>query len=109
MADPRFDTNLWTHFEYDAADDAPAVGEGSIENASSGGVFIRSGTIPDRGERVWISFDGPRGERVAASGVVWWTTGDGDATAQARVGFGVRLVASSGDYRRLLRRLSREA
>ena len=46
-------------------------------------------------------------ERVEASGVVWWTTLDAQARGQSRQGFGVRLVASSGDYRKLLRRLAR--
>ena len=56
-----------------------------------------------------ISFEGPRGEVVEASGIVWWTTLDAQARVRARSGFGVRLVASSGDYRRLLKQLARSA
>ncbi len=102
MNQPRYDTSIQTRFELGSL-----AGEGNIENASSGGVFVRTATIPERGEKVSISFEGPNGEVVEASGVVWWTTLDAQARAQPRQGFGVRLVASSGDYRKLLKRLSR--
>jgi hypothetical protein len=102
MREPRYGTNLETRFELGSF-----AGEGRIENASTGGVFIRTHTIPDRGEKVWISFEGPEGEVVEASGVVWWTTLDGHMHASQQPGFGVRLVASSGDYRRLLKRLAK--
>ena len=102
MRQPRYDTSIETRFELGSL-----AGEGNIENAGPGGVFIRSATIPERGEKVWISFEGPHGEVVEASGVVWWTTLDPTAGVQQRQGFGVRLVASSGDYRKLLKRLSR--
>jgi hypothetical protein len=104
MNQPRYDTSIRTRFELGSL-----AGEGNIENAGPGGLFIRTATIPDRGEKVWLSFEGPNGEVVEASGVVWWTTLDMRARAQARQGFGVRLVASSGDYRKLLKRLARIA
>ena len=102
MNEPRYDTNIWARFELGSW-----TGEGKIENASPGGIFIRTATIPDRGEKVWVSFEGPSGEVVEASGIVWWTTLDAQARARNRSGFGVRLVASSGDYRKLLKRLAR--
>ena len=104
MNQPRYDTNIQTRFELGSL-----AGEGNIENASSGGVFVRTATIPERGEKVQLSFEGPHGEVVEASGVVWWTTLDARARVQPRQGFGVRLVASSGDYRKLLKRLARFA
>jgi hypothetical protein len=102
MSEPRYDTHISARFAMGSL-----TGEGSIENAGPGGVFIRSRTIPDRGEKVWISFQGPSGELVEASGIVWWTSLDAQARALDLSGFGVRLVASSGDYRRLLKRLAR--
>ena len=102
MNQPRYDTSIETRFELGSL-----AGEGSVENASPGGVFVRTATIPERGEKVRLSFEGPNGEVVEASGVVWWTTLDAQARMQPRQGFGVRLVASSGDYRKLLKRLAR--
>lgn len=104
MNQPRYDTSIRTRFELGSL-----AGEGNIENASSGGVFVRTATVPERGQKVWLSFEGPNGEVVEASGVVWWTTLDAQARAQSRQGFGVRLVASSGDYRKLLKRFARIA
>jgi hypothetical protein len=103
MGEPRFNTNLWTDFELGGW-----KAKGWIENAGPSGVFIRTSTIPDRGDKVWLSFEGPSGEKVEASGVVWWTTLDPGASCSTRQGFGVRLVASSQDYRRLLKKLSRQ-
>ena len=102
MSQPRYDTSISTRFQLGSL-----AAEGNIENAGPGGVFVRTATIPERGEKVWLSFQGPHGEVVEASGVVWWTTLDVRARQQARQGFGVRLVASSGDYRKLLKRLER--
>lgn len=102
MNQPRYDTSIRARFELGSL-----AGEGNIENAGPGGVFVRTSVIPSRGEKVWLSFEGPNGEVVEASGIVWWTTLDARARAQARQGFGVRLVASSGDYRKLLKRLER--
>ena len=105
MSEPRFETSIATDFELGSMKAA-----GRVENASSGGLFIRTATIPRPGEKLWLSFEGPGGEVVEAIGTVYWTTLDrgrptpGPCGAQ---GFGVRLVASSGDYRRLITRLSR--
>ncbi len=102
MAEPRFDTRIDASFQIDEK-----KVEGRIENASLGGVFIETPAIPERGEKLWLSFEGPDGEVVEAIGIVWWTTLEGDMSRVGRQGFGVRLVASSGDYRRFLTNLSR--
>lgn len=102
MADPRFETNVPANFAFERAQ-----GQGSIENASLGGVFVETMTIPERGDRIWLSFEGPDGETVEVIGIVWWTTLQADVASGGRQGFGLRLVASSGDYRKFLRNLLR--
>lgn len=104
MAEPRFDTDVPARFQV-TADKV----EGRIENASLGGVFIETSSIPDRGDKLWLSFEGPDGEVVEAIGIVWWTTLESDTDRTTRQGFGVRLVASSGDYRRFMKKLARRA
>lgn len=102
MQEPRFDTRIPTRFEL-----GDQAAEGCIQNAGPGGVFIHTSEMPERGEKVWISFEGPGGETVEASGIVWWTSREVQGAAPEKRGFGVRLVASSGDYRKLLEKLAR--
>jgi len=104
MAEPRFDAHVPTTFAFGEAN-----GLGSIENASLGGVFVETLTIPERGEKLSLSFQGPDGEIVEAIGIVWWTTLEGDAACGIREGFGLRLVTSSGDYRKFINKLSRRS
>ena len=102
MADPRFETNVRAKFAFERTE-----GQGSIENASVGGVFVETRTIPERGDRIWLSFEGPDSEIVEAIGIIWWTTLQDDMASGGRQGFGLRLVASSGDYRKFLGNLLR--
>ena len=104
MAEPRFDTDIPASFQIDEE-----KVDGRIENVSLGGVFVETPAIPERGDKLWLSFEGPDGEIVEAIGIVWWTTHEGEAARSSRQGFGVRLVASSGDYRRFLANLSRRS
>ncbi len=104
MAEPRFDAHVPTAFAFGEAN-----GLGSIENASLGGVFVETLTFPERGEKLWLSFQGPDGESVEAIGIVWWTTLEGDAACGTQEGFGLGLVASAGDYRRFISKLSRRS
>ena len=104
MAEPRFTTHLPASFGYEESN-----GRGCVGNVSLGGVFVETTTIPERGDRLWLSFEGPDGEIVEAIGIVWWTTPPGEEEGTARQGFGLRLVASSGDYRKFLRGLSRKS
>ena len=55
------------------------------------------------------AFEGLDGKVVETIGIVWWTTREAQATCGTRKGFGVRLVASSGDYRQLLSDLQQQA
>jgi hypothetical protein len=100
--DPRFDTRIDTRFEHGCL-----KGRGCIENLGPGGVFVRTRTIPERGERLWIHFQGPCGEAITAMGIVWWTTLDGGPSPSMPNGFGMRLLASNGHYRRFVSGLAR--
>ncbi len=102
MSEPRFDTFIWTQFELGAS-----TAQGSIQNVGPGGLFVRSSTIGRTGDEIRLSFEGPDGETVEAIGVVWWTQRDLGGRGPGRHGFGVRLLASSGTYRKLLKSLAR--
>jgi hypothetical protein len=104
MHEPRFDTRIWTRFDVGGQS-----ADGRIENAGVGGVFVRTRAIPDRGDKVWLHFEGPSGELIEALGIVWWTTLDQTRAGSAPHGFGVRLLASNGAYRRLLSTLEERA
>ena len=102
VSEPRFDTFIWTQFEL-----AGSTGQGSIQNVGPGGLFVRSSTIGRAGDDIRLSFEGPDGETVEAIGVVWWIRRDLGGRGPGEHGFGVRLVASSGAYRKLLRSLAK--
>ncbi len=116
VSEPRFDTFIWTQFEV-----AASTGQGSIQNVGPGGLFVRSSTIGRAGDDIRLSFEGPDGETVEAIGVVWWIRRDPveaigvvwwirrdlGGRGPGEHGFGVRLVASSGAYRKLLRSLAK--
>ncbi len=101
MPEPRFNTFIWTDiaFEY-------ATGEGSVQNVGPGGVFVRSTTIGQIGDEVRLSFEGPDGAVVEVLGVVWWTKHNLGGRGPGLHGFGVRLMASSGNFRSMLQYLS---
>jgi Tfp pilus assembly protein PilZ len=101
---PRFDTRIWTRFDVEGHS-----ADGRIENAGAGGVFVRTRDIPERGDKVWLHFEGPSGELIEALGVVWWTTLEQARASSKPHGFGVRLLASNGAYRRLLSALAERA
>ena len=102
MSQPRFDTFIWTQFELGAS-----TVQGSIQNVGPGGLFVRSSTIGRTGDEIRLSFEGPDGETVEAIGIIWWTRRDLGGRGPGRHGFGVRLLASSGAYRKLLSNLAR--
>ncbi len=101
MPEPRLDTFIWADVAFEHAS-----GEGSILNVGPGGLFVRSSTIGRVGDEVRLSFEGPGGETVEVIGEVWWTKHDLGGRGPGLHGFGVRLMASSGNYRSLLRELS---
>lgn len=101
MPEPRFNTYLWANIDF-----AHATGEGSIQNVGAGGLYVRSNTIGRIGDEVRLSFEGLDGLVVEVAGVVWWTRHNLGGRGPGLHGFGVRLMASSGNYRSLLRDLS---
>jgi len=75
---------------------AGRVSEGTVRNASDGGVFVETRMIPPQGESVTLRFY-PRSEaRVEIHGLVWWTT-EGVREARRR-GFGLRLLEDDARY-----------
>jgi hypothetical protein len=101
MPEPRLDTYIWANIAFKSA-----TGEGSIQNVGPGGLFVRSSTIGNTGDEVRLSFEGPHGEVVEVVGVILWTKRNLGGRGPGLHGFGVRLVASSGNYRSLLKHLS---
>ena len=76
------------------------VAEGTVRNASHGGMFVETRAIPPQGESVSLRFY-PRSEaRVEVTGLVWWTT-DGSPHHRRR-GFGLRLLEDDARYSELL-------
>jgi hypothetical protein len=101
MPEPRLDTYIWADIAF-----KNETGEGSIQNVGPGGLFVRSSTIGKAGDEVRLSFEGLDGEVVEVVGVIRWTKHNLGGRGPGLHGFGVRLMASSGNYRSLLRTLS---
>jgi uncharacterized protein (TIGR02266 family) len=77
------------------------VAEGTVRNASDGGLFVETRAIPPQGDSVSLRFY-PRSEaRVEISGLVWWTT-EGSPQRHRRRGFGLRLLEDDARYSKLL-------
>ena len=81
----------------------PVAGRGKIRNLSQGGLFVGTVAIPEQGETVRVRFAAPNGDRIEATGIVWWTTDRLDL--RTRQGFGVRLLAASLGYDELVTNL----
>jgi hypothetical protein len=100
MPEPRFDTYIWTDISL-----GNEAGEGSIQNVGPGGLFVRSSTIGKIGDEVQLSFEGQDGDVVEVYGVIQWAEHNLGGRGPGLHGFGVRLTASSGNYRSLLQYL----
>ncbi len=106
MSAPRFDTLLWARFEFigpDARNDDDDRAEGCIRNVADGGMFVRSETLGRTGDLVRIRFEGPDGEQIEAIGDIRWTCSNLPGRGPGHHGFGLRLQASSGAYRQMMR------
>ena len=101
MPEPRLETYIWADIAF-----SNEAAEGSIQNVSPGGLFVRSSAIGRTGDEVRLSFEGPDDEVVEVVGVIWWTKHNLGGRGPGLHGFGVRLMASSGNYRSLLQHLS---
>ena len=76
--------------------------QGKIKNMSEGGLFVGTASVPEEGENVDLSFKAPGGKKVRLSGLVWWTTNDGNGKGYRTSGFGLRLLDESDDFCSLL-------
>jgi hypothetical protein len=101
MPESRLDTFIWADFAF-----THETGEGSIQNVGPGGLFVRSSTIGKVGDEVRLSFSGLDGDVVEVAGIIWWTKHNLGGRGPGLHGFGVRLIASCGNYRSLLLELS---
>ena len=77
------------------------VAEGTVRNASDGGMFVETRAIPPQGESVSLRFSA-RGEVThEITGMVWWTT-EGSSYRHRRRGFGLRLLEDDERYSEML-------
>jgi hypothetical protein len=99
MTEPRTRTLIPTEFR------APGLsGKGNVRNVSDGGLFVGTSAIPDEGECVELKINAPGEPLIEVTGLVWWTTSQLEVP-NARSGFGLRLLAQSEPYLRLLESL----
>ncbi len=77
------------------------VAEGTIRNASDGGMFVETRAIPAQGEPVSVRLSAHSDETIELSGLVWWTT-EGSPYRHRQRGFGLRLLENDERYALLL-------
>jgi Tfp pilus assembly protein PilZ len=82
-------------------------GRGKVRNVSEGGLFVGTSSIPEEGELVRLHIKMPTGNRLAISGLVWWTTAAQQANGHRTPGFGLRVLDDSQAYRNLIETLLR--
>ena len=80
---------------------AGRVSEGTVRNASDGGMFVETRTIPPQGESVSLRFSPRSAAAIDVSGLVWWTTTDSTFRHRWR-GFGLRLLEEDERWSTLL-------
>jgi len=80
---------------------AGRVAEGTVRNASDGGMFVETRAIPPQGESVSLRFSSRGAVTHEVSGMVWWTT-EGSRFRHKRHGFGLRLLEEDEGYSRML-------
>ena len=77
------------------------VAEGTVRNASDGGMFVETRAIPPQGEAVSLRFSGRGEATMELTGLVWWTT-EGSPFRHRRRGFGLRLLEDDERYSEML-------
>jgi len=77
------------------------VAEGTVRNASDGGMFVETRKIPMQGESVSLRFSARGAVTHEVTGMVWWTT-EGSPYRHKRRGFGLRLLEEDEGYSRIL-------
>jgi uncharacterized protein (TIGR02266 family) len=78
--------------------------EGTVRNASDGGMFVETRTIPSQGEPVSVRLTRRGDSPIELTGLVWWTTEDAPYRHRQR-GFGLRLLEDDERYQSMLQRL----
>jgi Tfp pilus assembly protein PilZ len=74
---------------------------GTVRNASDGGMFVETRSIPLQGEAVTLRFSSRGAVTMEVSGLVWWTT-EGSPGRHRRRGFGLRLLEEDERYSAML-------
>src|SRR5262245_39126311 len=84
---------------------AGRVVEGTVRNASDGGMFVETRTIPAQGVPVSLRLSA-RGDSspIELTGLVWWTT-EGSPYRYKHRGFGCGLLEDDERYTSMLKRL----
>ena len=100
MAQSRFRTALRADFRA-----GRLIAQGQIRNVAQGGMFVGTPKLPAEGETVAVEFRSPDGDRIRATGIVWWTRSSGNLDGRA-AGFGVRLIDASASYEAFVDRLA---
>ena len=75
--------------------------EGTVRNASDGGMFVETRTIPPQGETVSLRFSKRSVSSMDVTGMVWWTT-EGSPFRHRHRGFGFRLLEDDERYAAML-------
>ena len=77
------------------------VAEGTVRNASDGGMFVETRVIPPQGEAVSLRFSKRSVSPLDVTGLVWWTTAD-SRHRHRQQGFGFRLLEEDERYSAML-------
>jgi hypothetical protein len=77
------------------------VAEGTVRNASDGGMFVETRAIPLQGEPISLRFSARGESAIELTGLVWWTT-EGSPHRHRRRGFGLRLLEDDERYSEML-------
>src|SRR5262245_56515138 len=85
---------------------AGRIAEGTVRNASDGGMFVETRMIPSQGEPVSLRLSALNDSPIELTGLVWWTTEDSPYRHKAR-GFGLRLLENDDRYSAMLTRMQR--
>ena len=73
-------------------------GDGHIKNMSPDGLFLRTDTLPVRGDPVCVVFNLPDGSKVEVAGTVRWSTAQLAQSEEAKAGFGMLIDPQNDLY-----------
>ena len=74
------------------------IGNGHIKNLSRDGVFIRTDSLPSKGDLVSVIFFLTDGSKVEVSGTVRWSTAQLPRSREAKGGFGMLIEQLNDPY-----------